>query len=100
MPSAEVNSVMIKPHPPRFLMKRRKTVSVTPDMGASTVAGEIATFPILNDAGNTRASAGPDNGATGVSPVLEAATSALSQNFCTVRFYVLFTARPYPVISL
>jgi hypothetical protein len=70
-------------------MKRRKTVSVTPDMGARTVAGEIATFPILRDAGNTRAgvglySVGPGNGATGVSPVPAAAALALSQNFCTV----------------
>ena len=28
-------------------MKRRKTVSVTPAMGASTVAGAIRTFPIV-----------------------------------------------------
>jgi hypothetical protein len=27
-------------------MKRRKTVSVTPAIGASTVAGAIVTFPI------------------------------------------------------
>ena len=32
---------MIRPHPPRLRMKRRKTVSVTPAMGASTVAGEM-----------------------------------------------------------
>src|SRR6185312_5409931 len=51
MPSAEVNSVMIRPHPPRFRMKRRNTVSVTPAMGASTVAGAIRTFPIVNEDG-------------------------------------------------
>ena len=41
-----VNSVMISPQPPRLRMKRRKTVSVTPAMGASTVAGSIFTGPI------------------------------------------------------
>ena len=41
-----VNSVMISPHPPRLRMNRRKTVSVTPAMGASTVAGAIFTGPI------------------------------------------------------
>jgi hypothetical protein len=41
-----VNSVMISPHPPRLRMNRRKTVSVTPAMGASTVAGAIFTDPI------------------------------------------------------
>src|SRR5258708_34942258 len=45
-PSAEVNSVMIRPHPPRLRMKRRKTVSVTPAMGARTVAGAIWTPPM------------------------------------------------------
>jgi hypothetical protein len=51
MPSAEVNSVMISPHPPKFRIKRRKTVSVTPAMGASTVAGAIRTFPMVKDEG-------------------------------------------------
>jgi hypothetical protein len=32
-------------------MKRRKTVSVTPAMGASTVAGAISTPPIRTEAG-------------------------------------------------
>src|ERR1039457_4721325 len=82
-PSAEVNSVMMRPQPDcwlvvavsmtsvreadsspstslrvrndksfvaaekrlAFLMKRRKTVSVTPAMGASTVAGAMRTLP-------------------------------------------------------
>src|SRR5690349_22523083 len=38
-------------------MKRRKTVSVTPAMGASTVAGAMETLPICRDSG-TRASSG------------------------------------------
>src|ERR1700691_193249 len=38
-------------------MKRRNTVSVTPAIGASTVAGATATPPITTDAG-TRAEAG------------------------------------------
>ena len=42
---------MISPHPPRLRMKRRKTVSVTPAMGASTVAGAMRTFPIVTDEG-------------------------------------------------
>ena len=45
-PSADVNSVMMSPHPLRFRMKRRNTVSVTPAMGASTVAGAISTPPM------------------------------------------------------
>src|SRR5271166_3420007 len=57
MPSAEVNSVIIRPQPPRLRMKRRKTVSVMPAMGASTVAGLISTPPSVTDAG-TRAPAG------------------------------------------
>ena len=32
-------------------MKRRKTVSVTPAMGARTVAGAMRTLPICNSAG-------------------------------------------------
>ena len=47
-----VNSVMISPQPPRLRMKRRNTVSVTPAMGASTVAGAIVTGPIENRVGN------------------------------------------------
>jgi len=45
-PCELVNSVMISPQPPRLRMKRRKTVSVTPAMGASTVAGAMRTLPI------------------------------------------------------
>src|SRR5580700_9341486 len=42
---------MISPHPPRLRMKRRNTVSVTPAMGAKTVAGSIGIFPIITLAG-------------------------------------------------
>jgi len=39
-------------------MKRRKTVSVTPAMGASTVAGAIRTFPIVSEDGTGCVAAG------------------------------------------
>src|SRR5580700_4823634 len=42
---------MMRPQPPRFRMKRRKTVSVTPAMGARTVAGAILTLPMERLAG-------------------------------------------------
>src|SRR4029077_14201384 len=43
-----VNSVMIRPHPPRLRMNRRNTVSVTPAIGARTVAGVIRVPPTAN----------------------------------------------------
>src|ERR1700674_2414304 len=52
MHSALVNSVMIRPHPPRPRIMRRKTVSVTPAMGARTVPGEISLSRIEKGAGN------------------------------------------------
>jgi hypothetical protein len=48
-----VNSVMISPQPPWLRIKRRKTVSVTPAMGARTVAGPIFTGPIWSVRGIT-----------------------------------------------
>src|SRR5882757_5813245 len=51
IPCELVNSVMISPQPPRLRMKRRNTVSVTPAMGASTVAGAMRTLPIVTDVG-------------------------------------------------
>src|ERR1700677_36406 len=42
---------MINPQPLRLRMKRRKTVSVTPAMGASTVAGAILISPMERLAG-------------------------------------------------
>src|SRR5580692_11877130 len=42
---------MMRPQPPRLRMKRRKTVSVTPAMGARTVAGAILTMPMGRPAG-------------------------------------------------
>ena len=50
-PCELVNSVMISPQPPSPRINRRKTVSVTPAIGASTVAGAISTPPILSFAG-------------------------------------------------
>src|ERR1700690_1980865 len=89
MPSAEVNSVMISPHPPRFRIKRRKTVSVTPAMGASTVAGAIRTFPIVKHEG------------TGTACVARGPPSAsrpeLAQYLRTLLFYLsLKKTRPLP----
>ena len=45
-PCELVNSVIIRPQPPRLRMKRRKTVSVTPAIGARTVAGATGTLPM------------------------------------------------------
>src|SRR5450755_1237866 len=72
---------MISPQPSRLRMKRRKTVSVTPAMGASTVAGEIRTSPIKRLAGTGFGGAG---WRTGVSAPHE---PELSQNFFTLLFY-------------
>src|SRR5580658_6675804 len=52
-PCELVNSVMIRPQPSRLRMKRRNTVSVTPAMGARTVAGAIFTVPIAKLVGNS-----------------------------------------------
>ena len=51
-PCELVNSVIISPQPPKPRIKRRKTVSVTPAIGARTVAGEILTGPISKLEGN------------------------------------------------
>ena len=53
-----------------FLMKRRKTVSVTPAMGARTVAGAISTAPMAKRAG-TRVCSGM------------ACSRGASQRFCS-----------------
>src|ERR1039458_2082078 len=42
---------MISPQPPRLRMKRRKTVSVTPAIGASGAAGAISPPPMDRLAG-------------------------------------------------
>src|SRR5579863_7528263 len=52
MHSALVNSVMIRPQPPRPRIMRRNTVSVTPAIGARTVPGEIWMSRIEKDAGS------------------------------------------------
>src|SRR5277367_1354300 len=82
-PSAEVNSVMISPHPPKLRMKRRNTVSVTPAIGASTVAGAIVTPPIDRDARTAT-----DPVATAASAVRFSIPAELSQNFFTQLFYL------------
>src|ERR1700732_2752021 len=53
MPCELVNSVMMSPQPPWLRIRRRKTVSVTPAMGARTVAGAIFTGPIWSVRGIT-----------------------------------------------
>src|ERR1700674_1351324 len=53
MPCELVNSVMMSPQPPWLRIRRRKTVSVTPAMGARTVAGAIVTGPIWSVRGTT-----------------------------------------------
>src|SRR5512146_116418 len=92
MPSAEVNSVMIRPQPPRLRMKRRNTVSVMPDMGASSVAGAMRTPPRETESGTrtsapSRAGACPEpaegapapQGLAGVSQYLRTALSYQDQ---------------------
>lgn len=66
-------------------MKRRKTVSVTPAMGARTVAGAMRTLPMLNEVGKVRARVG-----CGDSPVRPGIATELSQNFPTALFYRSF----------
>src|SRR5882762_8685034 len=51
MPSELVNSVISRPQPPRPRMTRRKSVSVTPAIGASTAAGRMVKSRIWKDAG-------------------------------------------------
>src|SRR5215471_3870107 len=65
---------MISPHPPKLRMKRRKTVSVTPAMGARTVAGEIVAGPICNVAGTGLKQSSSPEGTTAPLP------AELSQN--------------------
>src|SRR5208282_3066239 len=84
---------MIRPHPPRLRMKRRKTVSVTPAMGARTVAGAIVTVPIARLSGTgSRGTAWRTKLALslskGVSAPNELVPHELSQNFFTVLFYL------------
>jgi len=92
-PSAEVNSVMISPQPPRLRMKRRKTVSVTPAMGASTVAGAISTLPICKRSGTAKR-AGPVLSAAEETPAPPLPVPGLSQNLRTWLFYCLPLAFP------
>src|SRR4051794_13538539 len=81
---------MISPQPPRLRMNRRKTVSVTPAIGASTVAGEMLTDPIRTLEGTTEPALSVSNGWTFVSdqPSTPRSVAALSQNFFTALFYL------------
>jgi hypothetical protein len=79
---------MISPQPPRLRINRRKTVSVTPAMGARTVAGAISIPPIKSLAGTGFRGAA---WRTRVSAPHEPAPFEpfeLSQNFFTVLFYL------------
>src|SRR6185503_6516296 len=87
MPSAEVNSVMISPHPPRLRMNRRNTVSVTPAMGASTVAGAMRTFPMVNQEGTGVVLAGVVLASVARAPS-PASGPELSQYLRTTLFYL------------
>src|ERR1700733_1686379 len=71
---------MISPHPPRLRMKRRNTVSVTPAMGASTVAGVIWILPILTCSGTEAPARAKPPGA---------AFTGFSQYLRTLLFYCL-----------
>src|SRR5690242_16088680 len=88
MPSAEVNSVMISPHPPRLRMKRRNTVSVTPAMGASTVAGAMRTFPMVSEEGTGVVLAGVVSACVARAPS-PASGPELSQYLRTSPFYLV-----------
>jgi hypothetical protein len=67
-------------------MKRRKTVSVTPAMGASTVAGAIRTFPIISEDGTACVARAPSP-ATG---------SEFSQYLRTPLLYLSQKTKPPP----
>jgi large-conductance mechanosensitive channel len=69
-------------------MNRRKTVSVTPAMGASTVAGEMVTLPIVSELGTTRVARAQ------LSPLAGALTSPeLSQNLRIVNDFIAFSGQ-------
>ncbi len=74
-------------------MNRRKTVSVTPAMGARTVAGAIWTLPICKRSG-TAARAGPVLSAAEGTPAPPLPVPGLSQNLRTWLFYCLPLVSP------
>ncbi|MGA8599236.1 MAG: hypothetical protein WB676_31340, partial [Bryobacteraceae bacterium] len=51
-PCELVNSVISSPQPPWLRISLRNTVSVTPAMGASTVAGRMVVRPMAKSDGN------------------------------------------------
>ena len=73
-------------------MNRRNTVSVTPAIGASTVAGEILTEPIRTDEGTTTCVSTACVGRTFLSDSAGEAPApqelSFSQNFFTDLFYL------------
>jgi hypothetical protein len=71
-------------------MKRRKTVSVTPAMGARTVAGAIPTPPMDKDDGTVRVA----RPLLSASPAGTPEPAELSQNFFTPVFYFLAASPP------
>src|ERR1039457_6898590 len=83
---------MMRPHPPRLRMKRRKTVWVTPAIGARTVAGEMVTVPMERLVGTGFRYAGsPTDSAVSSragAPAPHVPFPELSQNFFTVLFYL------------
>src|SRR6185312_11846315 len=87
---------MMSPHPPRFRMNRRKTVSVTPAMGARTVAGAIFTVPIMSEEGTSVSLAFVL--ASARARTLAPTSPELSQNLRTNLFYCLSANRIYATI--
>jgi len=53
-PCELVNSVISSPQPPWLRIRRRNTVSVTPAMGANTVAGRTGIGPTLYEEGKSK----------------------------------------------
>src|SRR2546423_11931776 len=71
---------MMRPQPSRLRMKRRKTVSVTPAMGARTVAGVMGTLPIKRRTGT--------GARGGASRTASSEPRELSQDLRTNLFYL------------
>src|SRR5882757_4160591 len=89
---------MISPQPPRLRMKRRKTVSVTPAIGARTVAGAISMPPMERAAGTGFCGAAwrgkPSLSLSkGVPAPLGPLATELSQDLRTGLFYLALQAK-------
>src|SRR5689334_5294741 len=79
---------MISPHPPRLRIKRRKTVSVTPAIGASTVAGAISTPPMDRRVGTSAC------GTRTASPSTPRGIAGFSKCLRTQLFYLFLRKAP------